>query len=158
MDRGTTLFLLERYGEAMDDYFRALSLAPDMAKTYSNMGALIANLGNPRVALSYLEKAAQLGDPQATQQIEQVQQALSEMAPLPDDPDQLAFEFSQFASSLDHMCEIAEQYRFMLDARFAETAKESVGQVAPEFRAHFEQRLAWLQQIADTDRKGESNL
>ena len=61
---------------ALADFTRALTLDPNYATAYLNIGALLGNQGRLQEALPYLKQAAQLGDPQGAPYAAQVRQML----------------------------------------------------------------------------------
>lgn len=54
---GVMAFHLNRFGEALDAWSKALQLDPDRAETHNNIGHLFQLEGKLQVACSYLERA-----------------------------------------------------------------------------------------------------
>jgi len=56
VDRGSCYFGLEMYDEALTDFFRALSMQPDHAIAYFNIGIVNGRRGNDSLMAVYWEK------------------------------------------------------------------------------------------------------
>jgi tetratricopeptide (TPR) repeat protein len=155
-NRGSTYAALQRYDEALRDLSRAIELDPNYAQAHFNLGALLANTGQLRESLPYLEKAAQLGDPSATQTIAQIRQKLG-MDPTPQiDPAQQAFEAFQRAGTAEEMQQAVARFPLLAQADFIAAIEQAIAQQVPqEHRPAFEQRLAWLRQIANEQKREE---
>jgi tetratricopeptide (TPR) repeat protein len=144
--RGVTYKNLGRYDEALADYTRAIELDPALAQAYTNIGTVLYNQGKVREALSYFEKAAQLGEPTGAKYAAIARQQLGiEEVP----PAQQAFNALMQAGSLDEIRQAVAQFPFMTDQEFIQAIEQAIAQqVPPEQRQPYEQRLAWLRQIA----------
>lgn len=59
--RGASLHFLRRFDEAIDAYTRAIQLAPDMGKAFSDRGEALLELGRNEAAFADLERAVALG-------------------------------------------------------------------------------------------------
>ncbi len=81
---------------------------------------------------------------------------LGEAAPEPQvDPAQAAFEAFRQAASPVAMQQAVAQFPSMAQADFIAAIEQVIAQqVQPEQRSAFEQRLAWLQQVANVQRDG----
>jgi tetratricopeptide (TPR) repeat protein len=151
--RGLAYARLRRFDEAMADYTSSIERNPSFAPAFTNIGRFLANQGQLRVALSYFEQAAQLGDPQAKEYVARVRKMLG-MAPVDEgNPAQKAFEAFQHATSLTTMHQAVTQFPFMTDPQFIDTIEYTIAEhVPPAHRPAFEQRLAWLREIASEQR------
>lgn len=149
-NRGVTYSDLQRYDNAMADYNRAIELDPDYAPTYFNLGMLLVNTGRLRESLPHLEQAARLGLPQAHQVVAQVRKTLGQSVSASQvEPAQAAFEAFQRAASVETMQQAVARYPLLAQADFIAAIERTIAQQVPaKHRAHFEQRLAWLKQIA----------
>jgi hypothetical protein len=118
------------------------------------LGALFANRGQLREALPYVEKAAQLGDPKGAQYAAQARQMLGVTPASQVNPFQPAFEAFQHAASPDELRQAVAQFPFMRNADFIMAVEEAIAQqVPPHLKPTFEQRLAWLRQIANEQKQ-----
>lgn len=156
-NRGNAYVSLHQYDKATRDYNRTIELDANNVIAYFNLGALLFNAGQPRESLLYLEQAARLGLSQATQVIAQVRQSLGESTPLSQvDPTQAAFEAFQQADSPAAMRQAVVQFPFTTQPDFIAAIEQTIAQqVPPEHRPAFEQRLAWLRQIANEQQEKE---
>jgi tetratricopeptide (TPR) repeat protein len=133
---GLTYYNLQRYEEALAAYSRAIQLDPTLAQVYYDIGAVLGNHGEFREALPYFEKAAQLGYPDGAKYVTQARQ-------------RLAIEVLREASSIDEMQHTTAEFPFMSEADFIAAIERFVARQIPlEQKPTFEQRLAWLRQIA----------
>ena len=149
-NRGNVYVSLQRNDEALADFTQAIQLDPTYAPAYLNIGILLANRGKLREALPYLERAAQLGIPQGTQHATQIRQRLGSVSASQVNPTQLAFEAFQRAGSLDEMRRTAAQFPFMTAPNFIAAIQQAIAQQVPQnFKAAFNQRLAWLRQVVN---------
>ena len=141
---------MQEYGQALADYERAIELDPNYALAYGNIGALFGIQGKLEKALHYFEQAAQLGDPTSAQYAAVIRKSLG-MEPAPSaDPAQQAFDAFRQAASPEAMREAAIHFPLLLEAEFIATIEQVIAQqVPPDQRQPFQQRLAWLRQIAD---------
>lgn len=155
-NRGNIYSELRRYDEALADHTQAIQLAPTNATFHFNIGAVLANRGQLREALPHFEKAAQLGLSQGAQYAAQVRQMLG-IEPTPQvDPAQQAFEAFQRAESAEAMQQAVARFPLLAQADFIAAIEQAIAQqVPPEYRAAFEQRLAWLRQIANEQKRKE---
>jgi tetratricopeptide (TPR) repeat protein len=152
--RGTTYAALQQYEVALCDYERAIELDPNNARAYSNLGALLGHHGKLLEALSYFETGAQLGDPLGAQNAAQVRQVLGTDAAPQVDLARLAFEAFQQADTMVVMQQAVARFPLMAEADFIAALEQAFAQrVPPEHRPAFEQRLAWLRQIADEQKR-----
>lgn len=77
-NRGNSLFQMKRAEEAIASYDRALGLDPRAAQIWNNKGAALAHgFHNFRDALQCFEKAAQLGDPNASAAVNECRRLLA---------------------------------------------------------------------------------
>jgi tetratricopeptide (TPR) repeat protein len=60
VDRAQRNYLLGRLAEAVEDYSRAISLAPELALLYANRGGLLQQVGRVQEALNDLRRALEL--------------------------------------------------------------------------------------------------
>lgn len=155
-NRGVSYMVLNQNNEALKDFLSTVRLAPDHARAYNNIGAILANSGNLHESLPYFEKAEQHGFVQASQTIAQIKKALGDSAPEPQtNLVQNAFEAFQLANSPKSMKQAVVKYSFMAGADFIATVEQAIRQqVPPEQQPAFRQRLAWLQQIAKDQQPG----
>jgi tetratricopeptide (TPR) repeat protein len=147
-NRGNTYAALGRHERAIADCDQALTLDPCYANAWLNKGAVLGNQGNLTAALPCFEKAAELGEPRGAQYAAQVQQTLgmAPAQPAASDP-QATFEAFQRAESLDAMRQAVQQFPILMQM-FLSIEQVIPQQVPPEHRHAFEQRLAWLRQVA----------
>jgi tetratricopeptide (TPR) repeat protein len=150
VNRGNVYAKQGRFDEAIVDYNRAIKVAPTDADAYGRLGALLANQGKLREALPYFDQAAQLDHPQGAQYVGRVRQMLGMESANQSNPAQQAFDALQHATSRAVLQQAIAQFPFMTDPGFiAAVGKAIAEQVLPEHRPTFEQRLAWLREIAD---------
>jgi tetratricopeptide (TPR) repeat protein len=140
-NRGAIHERLQYYDEALMDYTRAVQLDPALALAHLNIGALLANRGMLLDALAHFEKAAQLRLPQGAHYAAQVRT-------------RLAIETFQQAGSPDEIRHGVAQFPFMADAEFIAAIEQTVAQRVPlEHQPALNQRLAWLRQIAEEQKR-----
>jgi serine/threonine protein kinase/Tfp pilus assembly protein PilF len=155
-NRGLTYNELQQYQAALHDFSRAIELDPNHAQAYAGIGLLFAVQGNMGEALRYLDKVAQIGDPQAKQGVAQIRQMLGMEAAPQVDPAQLAFEAFQQADSLEAMRQAVAHFPLLAQADFIAAIQQAIAQqVPPEHRPTFKQRLVWLRQIAEEQQQKE---
>jgi hypothetical protein len=81
-------------------------------------------------------------------------QALGMETAPPVDPTQQAFEAFQQAGSAETMQQAVARFPFMAQADFIAAIEQVIAQqVPPEHRPAFEQRLVWLRQIANEQKR-----
>ena len=149
-NRGVTYERLQRCDEALADFNRAIQIDPTHALAYRNVGALLANRGVLWEALLYFEKAARLGAPQGAQYAARVRQMLGITSGSQIHPTRLALEAFQHAGSPDEMQRAVAQFPFMTGSGFIAAVEQVAAQeVLSDINLTFEQRLAWLRQIAN---------
>jgi len=125
-----------------------------MAAGSFNMAILYAQQGETARALTLAQEAAQLyeqtGHPEYIQRTRQLVVRLQGGgAPPQADLIQAAFDAFRRAGSLQEMQAAAVQYSMLKDKHFVQTIEQLIReQVPPEHKPVFEQRLAWLKQIA----------
>jgi tetratricopeptide (TPR) repeat protein len=149
-DRGFTYQNLARYEEALADYNQAIQLDPGDTKPYMNAGVVLVSSGRLREALRYFEKAAQLGQPYAAQYITQIRQELEGTSTERTDPVELVYACMTLlqASTYEGVQQAVSQFPFMIEPAFIALTEQGLGQMTSELRAAFQERLAWLRQIA----------
>jgi tetratricopeptide (TPR) repeat protein len=147
-NRGNCCAALGQYERAIADFERAIALDPGLAQAWLNKGALLGNRGDHAAALPCFEKAAELGHPQGAQYAAVAQRALgmAPAQPAANDP-QAVFDAFQRVESLEAMRQAVQQYPILVQMIPA-IQQVIEQQVPPELRPAFEQRLAWLHQIA----------
>ena len=149
-NRGATYYALQRYAEALADLNQAIQLDPNFAPAYLNIGAVLRALEAPMLALPYFEKAGQLGLPQGAQHAKLIMQTLEAAALSQGDPVPFALGAFSRASSLEQMKQAVTRFPFMVDSGFIAALVQIIVKQAPqELQPAFEQRLAWLRQIAN---------
>lgn len=157
-NRGIIFERLQRYDEALADYTHAIQLDPNYALALLNLGALLANRGALIEALPHFESAALLGLPQAAVYAVQARKMLETQPTLQLSPFQLAFEAVKYTGSFEEMKKVVTQFPFVAESRFIMSADWAITQqVASEHKPPFEQRLAWLLQIANEKARKEHN-
>ncbi len=116
-----------------------------------NSGALLAGRGQLRNALPYFEKAAQLGLPEGVQGVAQIKELLLELEM---DPAQQAFAAFQQASDAEAMQQAAMRFPLLVQEEFMAMIEQVIAEQVPlEHRPTFTQRLTWLRQIANTQKR-----
>jgi tetratricopeptide (TPR) repeat protein len=131
------------------DYYRAIDLDPNLAHAYVNLGVLFWNQRMWKSALTYFEHAARLGDPIGAQNAGMARKMWGMEPVLPVDPAQQVFDAFQEAVSPEAMRQIATRFPLLLEAEFMPTITQVIAeQIPPEQRPAFQQKLAWLRQIA----------
>lgn len=75
-NRGNTYLALKQSEKALLDHLQAVKLNPDNIDFNFNVGAVYNNLGKLQEALPYFEKAAQLGDLEAAEAVNNIKQKL----------------------------------------------------------------------------------
>jgi len=141
MGRSSVYIMLGRYEEAHHDFHYAIRMSPHFADMQNRM----------RRVVSYLEAEAESGDPRVKQQAAEMRRDWGEGAqpPPPLDLSQRAFEAFQQAGSIETMRQTVDSFPFMVQTDFIAAIEQAIAQQVPlEHRPAFEQRLAWLQQIA----------
>ncbi|HXD30630.1 MAG TPA: tetratricopeptide repeat protein [Pyrinomonadaceae bacterium] len=77
LDRGAINVMLERYESALSDFALSIEKNPSNPDAYLYSGRLLIDLGSSHQAISYLEKAAQLGDREAEQMVAELKRGLN---------------------------------------------------------------------------------
>jgi tetratricopeptide (TPR) repeat protein len=136
---------------AIANFDEAIRLNPIYANAWFNKGALYGNLRRLPEALTCLEKAHELGHPQALSAIQQVKQAIGGATTTspPQNDAQSAFDAFQDATSPEAMREAVGQYPMLIEPQFIQAIEQVIQtQVPPNLKPELEKRLAWLKQIA----------
>ncbi len=147
VNRGALYCRLLRYDEALHDYILGIELDPQDSIAHLNAGVLHAHQGRLHDALLYLEKAAELGDPDGEEHAMRVRQKLGMSTALHDDPIQLAWKTFPAIGSLKAMQAAVARFPFMTDMNFINKIEQVVLQLPPTAQPFFAQKLAWLRQI-----------
>jgi tetratricopeptide (TPR) repeat protein len=133
------------YERAVSDYSAALKLDRNMFQAYTNLGGVLAALGRYREALPYLERAAQLGDFVAVQQLQLIKESTQiDDIPFEVNPLESAVEALLQANSVDDIERAIVQFPFMTDLRFIAVVERFLEQVPQALKAALEQRIAYL--------------
>src|SRR5688500_17032925 len=91
---------------------------------------------------------AQLGNPMVQQVHELLIELQKDDTGIPN-PAQAAFEDFQLVASPEEMIAVIAKYPFMADDGFLQAVEQTISTVIPpNLQPAFEQRLAWLKQIA----------
>jgi tetratricopeptide (TPR) repeat protein len=153
-NRGNVDLAQEREREAFADYSRAIELDPTLVDAYVNVGIMFARREAWAEALPYLEQATALGDSHAAQYAAQTRRKLGMSSADPGATINNAIDLflDKFfeADTLAKMRQATEQYPLMTNPQLLSAVTDIITQQAPpELRPEFEQRLVWLQQIAN---------
>jgi tetratricopeptide (TPR) repeat protein len=147
--RGLIHHALSQQAQALDDFVRAITLDPDYAAAYVSIGALLANQDRYDEALLYFEQATRLGDPTGAQYAAQVIEMLEQESETSVDFAQQALQAFADAGSFEAMRQAVGHFPALLQIEFMAVIEQVIAQqVPPEQRPAFQQRLAWLRQIA----------
>ena len=148
-NRGTIYTLLDCDKEALKDFERTIELNPTDSTSYIRLGAFLAGRGEFQAAKLYLKQAVDLGDPMGADLIMQVEQDIQRARGIESDPAQLAFNAFQQANSIKEMRHSVLTFSFMTDPSFIAAIEQVITQQVPAaLKPVFNQRLAWLNQIA----------
>jgi tetratricopeptide (TPR) repeat protein len=152
-NRGFTYEQLDRVEEALADYDRAIKCDPTDAQPYLYFGALLANRGQLRAALPYLEEAARLGHPQGRSSMARVRQMLGGEQADEGKRVQQAFDVFQRAKSLTDLQQAVKEFPFMTNPQFLVLVEQVISEQVPlEHRPALEERLTGLREIAAKQR------
>jgi tetratricopeptide (TPR) repeat protein len=157
-NRGNVYHKLHQYEKALADFNNTTQLNPAFALGYLFIGVVLSEQGNLYEALPRFEKAAQLGDPLGAQLSEELRQILNTESKQQANAGQRAFDALLRADSLDEMRQVVSQFPFLTEAGFIASIEQTiVEQAPPERLPAFEQRLAWLRQVASNQQREERN-
>ena len=156
-NRGNTYQSLQRYDEALEDYKQAIQLDPNYGRAYFCVGDMLLKQGKLREALPYFERVAGLGYSDGIHRVAQVRQLLRIASSLKTDPAeiQVALEAISRSNSLKDVQRAATQMPFMTESSFIRFVEQDIAETPPKHRPAFDQRLAWLRQIANKQKREE---
>jgi len=136
-----SVYHLQRYDRAVTDYDQAIQLVPTDVRIRKSRRAVLGKYSRLHDALPYLERAVQLGNSFAMQYGVQARQWL-------------AIEASRQANSPTEIQRAVAEFPSMVDTNFIAATEQVIAQqVSSERRTAFEQRLAWLRQIANEQKQ-----
>ncbi|MDM8532225.1 tetratricopeptide repeat protein [Anaerolineales bacterium HSG25] len=147
-DRGITYQCLGRYEEALIDFEKAISLDPNYAHAYFGMGVILAQQEKDTEAISYLDKAEQLGDEQLKQGIARSRQMLEALASAdPDSPLDQAFDALGQVVTKTALQQAVQQHPILLQDWFVSSLEDVIAQQEPLKRKAWQERLELLKQL-----------
>lgn len=148
-NRGNTFTNLKQHEQALADYNQTIKLDPNFAPAYVNIGVTLGNQGHLQEALHYFEKAAQLGESTGETYAAQTKQRLGLHTSQQTDQSQAVFKLFMQVHSTDEMRQAVSQFPFMINPNSIAAIEQAINEVPLEHRLVFEQRIAWLRQIAN---------
>ena len=152
-NRGALLAQQGRLEEGLQSLQRACQIDPMHAKAWLNKGGILMSLGQLDEALQCFDRALEI-DPHYVK-AQQARQICLDRMNSQANPIQLALEALQQTSSFDAMQHAVAQFPFVTEPDFIAIFEQIIVEQVPiALKPVFEERLAWLRQIANEQQPG----
>lgn len=164
VNRGITYIYMNCYKEAFEDVKQAITIDIDNADANFYLGVLLFASGEVKKSLFYAQNALLLGMPEAKNLIQKITKAIGMTPEQKVDLTKKAFKLFNEIDSFDAMKRaitdlfFIPEFAFMTDPHFIQAVEHAIKKkISSEDKPVLKQRLAWLKQIANEQKREEEN-